>query len=288
MCSSSSVDENLSLAEQLITEAAKNNAKLVVLPEMFAIMGDNVTTKVDVKEPFGEGKIQSFLSEQAKANKVWIVGGTIPIECNEEQKIKAASLVYDDTGKCIARYDKIHLFDVTLSENEVYRESDSTEPGNSLCIVNTPFGKIGLAVCYDLRFPEMFRCFFNEGVEIILLPTAFTEKTGKAHWEVLSRSRAIENFCYFVGSCQGGLHSNGRTTYGNSIIIGPWGDVISKKESIEPGIIYGSMDLSKVHEARKSIPVHNHQRIFFDTSGLNNINEHDDERTLEYRSSIHM
>lgn len=288
MCSSSSVDDNLILAEKLISEAAKNNAKLVVLPEMFAIMSDSVTTKIDVKEPFGEGKIQSFLSEQAKANKVWIVGGTIPIECDDEHKIKAASLVYDDTGKCVARYDKIHLFDVVLSENEVYRESDSTEPGNSLCIVETPFGKIGLAVCYDLRFPEMFRCFFNEGVEIILLPTAFTEKTGKAHWEVLSRSRAIENFSYFVGSCQGGLHSNGRTTYGNSLIIGPWGDVISKKEGMEQGIIYGNIDLNKVHDARKSIPIQNHQRIFFDTTGLDNINQHEDQLTFENGYSLRM
>lgn len=235
---------------------------------MFAIMSDKVTTKIDVKEPFGVGKIQSFLSSQAKTNKVWIVGGTIPITCHDEKKIKAASLVYDNTGNCVARYDKIHLFDVVLSDNEVYLESDSTEPGNSLCIVETPFGKIGLAVCYDLRFPELFRCLFNEGVEIIILPTAFTEQTGKAHWEILARSRAIENFSYFIGSCQGGIHPNGRKTYGNSIIVGPWGDVISKKETIEPGIIYGNIDLDNVYKARKSIPIQKHQRIYFDKSDL--------------------
>jgi predicted amidohydrolase len=268
MCSSSSVDENLKRAEQFILEASSNNAKLIVLPEMFAIMGDMSTTKLDVKEPFMHGKIQSFLSTQAKNNKVWIVGGTIPIECNDKNKIKAASLVFDDTGKCVARYDKIHLFDVVLSDKEIYRESDTTEPGNSLSIIDTPFGKIGLAVCYDLRFPELFRCFFNKGVEIIILPTAFTEKTGKAHWEVLARSRAIENFCYFIGSCQGGVHSNGRTTFGHSIIIGPWGDIISKKESLEPGIIYADIDINSVYEARKSIPIKHHQRIFFDTSRL--------------------
>ena len=268
MCSSSSVQENLKIAEQLILEASQNHAKLIVLPEMFAIMADTTTTKLDVKESFGNGKIQSFLSDQAKRNKVWIIGGTIPIECNYENKINAASLVFDDTGRCVARYDKIHLFDVVLSNQEIYRESDTTKPGNNLTIIDTPFGKVGLAICYDLRFPELFRWFFNHGVEIIVLPTAFTEKTGKAHWEVLARSRAIENFCYFIGACQGGLHSNGRRTFGNSIIIGPWGEVVAKKENIDPGVIYATIDLKNVYNARKSIPIEKHQRIFFDISKL--------------------
>ena len=172
---------------------------------------------------------RSYLLRQKKI-KCGLSGEQIPIECVDENKIRAASLVFDDTGQCVARYDKIHLFDVVLSEHEVYRESDTTEPGTNLVVINTPFGAIGLAVCYDLRFPELFRCLFNKGAEIIILPTAFTEKTGKAHWEVLARSRAIENFCYFIGACQGGVHSNGRTTYGNSIIIDPWGNIISKKK----------------------------------------------------------
>lgn len=277
MCSSSLVDENLKSAEQLILEASTNNAKLIILPEMFAIMGDNSNTKLSVKEVFGNGKIQSFLSNQAKKNKVWIIGGTIPIECSNENKIRASSLVFDDSGNCVARYDKIHLFDVVLSAKEIYRESDTTEPGNNLVIIDTPFGKVGLAVCYDLRFPELFRYLFNKGAEIIILPTAFTVKTGKAHWEVLARSRAIENFCYFIGSCQGGTHSSGRTTYGNSIIIDPWGNIISKKESMEPGVIYATLDLNKVSESRKSIPIEEHQRIFFDISHLN-IDKHSNEK----------
>lgn len=268
MCSSHLVDENLETVANLIFEAAKNDAKLIVLPEMFAIIGLGATDKVVVKEPFGHGKIQSFLSEQAKKNYVWIVGGTIPIECNDETKVRAASLVFDDKGNFITRYDKIHLFDVTISNQEIYKESDTTEPGNELVIVDTPFGKLGLGVCYDVRFPELFRCLFDKGAEIIALPSAFTVTTGEAHWELLARSRAVENFCYLVGACQGGTHSSGRKTYGNSIIIEPWGNVISKKEGVDTGIIYANIDLNKVHEARKSIPIAEHQRIFFDTSNL--------------------
>lgn len=268
MCSSHIVDENLLTASRLIKEASVNNAKLVVLPEMFAIMGLSSHDKVKVKEPFGNGKIQSFLSDQAKNNKIWIVGGTIPIECENENKVKAASLLFNDKGECVTRYDKIHLFDVTISENEVYKESETTDPGNQLIVQKTPFGKLGLSVCYDIRFPELFRCLFNKGAEIIIIPSAFTVKTGEAHWELLARTRAVENFCYTIGACQGGTHTSGRKTYGNSIIVSPWGDTISKMDSISEGIIYATIDLNKVYEARKSIPIIDHQKIFFDTSKL--------------------
>jgi deaminated glutathione amidase len=268
MCSSHVVDENLLTAKNLIEEAAKNDAKLVVLPEMFAVMGISSTDKVVEKEIFGKGKIQSFLSEQAKKNCIWIVGGTIPIECDDSKKVRAASLVFDDKGNIVSRYDKIHLFDVFLSEKETYKESDTIEPGNELVVIDTPFGKIGQAVCYDVRFPELFRCLFNNEAEIIVLPSAFTVPTGEAHWELLSRSRAVENFCYLVGACQGGTHSSGRTTYGNSIIIEPWGNVVSKKEDVATGIIYADIDLKKVHEARKSIPIVDHQKIFFDLANI--------------------
>ena len=268
MCSSDSVDLNLQVAESLISEASRNGAKLVVLPEMFAIMGRDTTDKVAAKEHFGTGKIQSFLADQAKRNQIWIIGGTIPIECSNEKKVRAASLVFDDKGNCIARYDKMHLFDVTISENETYNESDTTEPGNEIVVVDTPFGKLGLGVCYDVRFPELFRCLFNNGADIIILPSAFTVPTGEAHWELLARSRAIENFCYLIGACQGGTHASGRKTYGNSIIVEPWGKLAAKCEGDNPGIIYADIDLNKVYEARKSIPIKTHQRIFFDTSKL--------------------
>ncbi len=255
MCSSHIVDDNLKTAENFITEAAKNNANIVVLPEMFAMMGAYPKDKVLVKEKFGDGKIQNFLSEQAKANNIWIVGGTIPIECNDINKVRAASLVFDEKGNCVARYDKIHLFDVTISESEKYKESETTEPGSEIVVVDTPFGKLGLGVCFDVRFPELFRCLSEKGAEIIALPSAFTVPTGQAHWELLTRSRAVENFCYVVGACQGGVHSNGRKTYGNSIIVEPWGNIAAKKEGVESGVIYSAIDLNKIDEARKSIPL---------------------------------
>lgn len=181
MCSSHIIDDNLNTAVILIAEAANQGAKLIVLPEMFAIMGLTDNDKILSKEVFLNGPIQSFLSEQAKKNKVWIIGGTIPIESeNNPKKIKAASLVFDDTGNFIDRYDKIHLFDTTISQNEKYNESNTTDPGDKVVLINTPFGKIGLAVCYDLRFPELFRYLFNMGAEIFVVPSAFTTTTGQA------------------------------------------------------------------------------------------------------------
>lgn len=266
MCSSHDVDENLQTATKFIQEAAINQAKLVVLPEMFATMGLTNEEKFSVKETFGKGKIQDFLSHEAQKNEIWIAGGTIPIE--SETRIKAACLVWDDQGHVVARYDKIHLFDVTLSEKETYKESDTIQAGDQLVVVDTPFGKLGLAVCYDIRFPELFRCLMNKGAEIFVVPSAFTVPTGEAHWELLARSRAVENFCYFIGACQGGEHANGRKTYGNSLIVDPWGKVIAKKESIEPGIIYADIDLQKIADIRNAIPIKNHQKIFFDITNL--------------------
>ena len=248
MCSSHVISENLYVAEKFISEAAKNNTKLVVLPEMFAIMGLTSKDKVFHKEKFGQGQIQDFLSEQSRKHKVWIVGGTIPIESSNQEKIKAASLVFDDKGSFVARYDKIHLFDVTISEKEAYRESDTTDQGNELVVVDTPIGRLGLGVCFDIRFPEMFRELFNKKIEVLAIPSAFTVTTGKAHWELLARARAVENFCYVIGSCQGGTHSSGRETYGNSIIIDPWGDVIAKKKGTNAGVIYASIDHSKTRK----------------------------------------
>ncbi|OGT38904.1 MAG: acyltransferase [Gammaproteobacteria bacterium RIFCSPHIGHO2_12_FULL_38_14] len=264
MCSSHIVDKNLLTAANLIEEATKKDAKLIVLPEMFAVMGRTSADKVTEKEPFRKGKIQSFLSDQAKKNKIWIVGGTIPIECENKNKIRAASIVFDDQGNIVTRYDKIHLFDVILSKKETHKESDTTEPGDELVVVGTPFGKLGLAVCYDVRFPELFRHLFKKGAEIITLPSAFTVPTGKAHWELLVRTRAVENFCYVIGACQGGIHSGGRKTYGHSIIVEPWGNIASEKKCTDAGIIYANINLKKVHEARTSIPIKNHQKIFFD------------------------
>lgn len=261
MCSSHLIEENLSVASNLILEAAEGGARLVVLPEMFAIIGMKAQDKVLVKESFGVGRIQNFLKEQSRKNKIWIVGGTIPISTHDSSKIRAASLVYDDQGHVVARYDKIHLFDVNLTETESYKESASTEAGDEIVVIDTPVGKLGLAVCYDLRFPELFRAFFERGVEIVVLPSAFTLKTGMAHWDVLLRSRAIENFSYVIASNQGGLHANHQTTFGHSMIVDPWGSVISRQEDDIPGVIFATIDLEKLHLIRKSIPISEHWKI---------------------------
>lgn len=266
MCSSHIVEENLAMAAHLIKEAATNQAQLIVLPEMFAIMGKKPTDKVEAKEDYGSGKIQDFLSNQAKMHQVWIVGGTIPVACENKNKVRAASIVYDCNGNVVARYDKIHLFDVTISETESYKESDTTEPGDEIVVVDTPVGKLGLTVCYDIRFPGLFTALMNRGAEIIAIPSAFTIKTGEAHWQLLSRSRAVENFCYIVGAAQGGTHSSGRQTYGHTLIVEPWGAVV--QEIIDPSnaIAYASIDLKKLDEIRASIPVMQHQKIKTDLS----------------------
>jgi deaminated glutathione amidase len=232
-----------------------------VLPEMFpAIMNKKIDT-LDIKEKFGVGKIQDALSQFASQNNVWIVAGTIPIACDNENKIRAACLVYDDNGDVVARYDKIHLFDAVISETESYKESDTTEAGNKIVLVNTPFGKLGLAVCYDIRFPALFTALQNQGAEIIALPAAFTVKTGEAHWKLLMRARAVETFCYVIGACQGGAHSASRSTYGHSMIVEPWGTVMQEITKAGNGIIYADIDLKKLHDIRKFMPVHTHQRI---------------------------
>lgn len=245
MCSSHRVDENLYVAEKLIIEAARNHAKLVVLPEMFAIVGLTSQDKILEKEPFGQGKIQNFLAEQSRKNNVWIVGGTIPIESSHKDKIKAACLVFDNFGSVVARYDKIHLFDAKISESEVYNESDTTEPGNELIVIDTPIGRLGLGVCFDIRFPELFRELFNKKIDVLAIPAAFTLTTGTAHWELLARARAVENFCYVIGACQGGIHASGRKTYGNSMIIEPWGNIVSMKNGTDIGVIYAAIHPEK-------------------------------------------
>jgi len=261
MCSSNLVDENLAITEKLISEASDNGAQLIVLPEMFAIMGEKAADKVAIAEKYGDGEIQSFLSRCAKQYNVWIVGGTIPIQCNDKNKIRAACIVYNNTGDAVARYDKIHLFDVTVSETESYRESDTTEPGDSIVVIDTPVGKLGLAVCYDVRFPSLFTELMNRGAEIIALPSAFTVKTGEAHWHLLTRARAVDTFCYVIGSAQVGMHANGRQTYGHTLIVEPWGTIVSEITEKKTGIAYADIDLKKLYDIRNSIPVKNHRKI---------------------------
>lgn len=255
MCSSNNLDDNLTTTKTLIIQAANEGAALAVLPEMFPIFENKSTDKIAIKETYLSGKIQNFLSAIAKQYNIWIVGGTIPIACNSKNKIRAATIVFNNQGKIVARYDKIHLFDVTISPSEIYQESDTTEAGSDLVVVDTPIGKVGLAVCYDLRFPNMFIQLAKNGAEIICVPSAFTTTTGKAHWELLVRSRAIDSQCYIIGSCQGGLHNNGRETYGNSLIVDPWGTVKAIKTTITQGIISADIDLEYIKHVRKFLPI---------------------------------
>jgi len=261
MASGTNVSANLIEASKQITSAAQAGAKLIVLPENFSIMGFTDADQVKVAEDDGAGPIQDFLSEQAKKNKVWLVSGTIPIKSALENKVYAACLVYNENGERVSRYNKIHLFDVHLDiTDETYNESETLEAGNQVVVVDTPFGKIGIAICYDLRFPELFRQLVMQGAEIIVLPSAFTAITGKAHWEVLLRARAIENLCYVVASSQGGYHVNGRETHGDSMAVDPWGTIIERLPQ-GSGYIIADIDIDGMHKLRNNFPVLQHRKI---------------------------
>ena len=266
MASGPNVGANLIEAGRLITQAVDAGAKLIVLPENFAIMGLKETDKVDECEEEGKGKIQDFLAQTSSKHKVWIVAGTIPLESSSENKIKAACLLYNDKGKVVARYDKIHLFDVSIEESgEKYNESSTIEPGSETVVIDTPFGKLGMAICYDLRFPELFREMVDKGVEIIAMPSAFTAITGKAHWKPLIRARAIENLSYVIAAAQGGFHVNGRETHGNSMIVDPWGNVLNHLQQ-GSGAVVAEIDRDKLISTRQNFPALKHRTISCSTS----------------------
>jgi nitrilase len=261
MASGPQVGANLLEAERLIGLAVHKGAQLVVLPENFAIMGKKESDKVAVREADGEGPIQEFLSQQARRHAIWLVGGTVPLRAESEKKIRAACLLYNDRGQRVARYDKLHLFDVSVvGSDERYTESETIEPGDQAVVVDTPFGRLGLAVCYDLRFPELFRTMIDQGVEIIALPSAFTAITGKAHWEVLVRARAIENISYVLAAAQGGYHLNGRETYGHSMIVDPWGQVMNELAN-GSGLVCADLDLKRLKNIRRTFPCLDHRNI---------------------------
>ncbi|MFA5961026.1 MAG: carbon-nitrogen hydrolase family protein [Tatlockia sp.] len=256
MCSTNNVEENLATAAALIAEAALQGAELVVLPEMFVLLGCDSSEKIKIKETAGSGRIQNFLAALAAKHNIWIVAGTVPIACQHPKKVRAACIVYDNQGEQVARYDKRHLFDVTLSAAESYRESDTTEAGeDNFVVVDTPVGKLGLAVCFDIRFSEHFSTLSAKGAEIIAIPSAFTVQTGEAHWALLARCRAVDTFSYVIGACQGGTHTNGRKTYGHSMIVNPWGAVVSEALNLGSGVTYADIDLEKLYEIRRQIPV---------------------------------
>jgi predicted amidohydrolase len=254
MTSGPDVEANLAAARLLLEEAQAADARLAVLPENFAFMGIHDADKLAVGESLGSGPIQDFLAATARRLGLWVIAGTIPIRVAGDARVAAASLVYDDQGERVARYDKIHLFDVELPERaESYRESANMAPGRTPAVVDTPIGRVGLAVCYDVRFPELFRNLSAQGAQVFVLPSAFTAPTGRAHWETLLRARAIENLCYLIAPAQSGFHANGRETYGDSMIVDYWGRILGRLPRGR-GCVSAEIDLPRQAEVRKSFP----------------------------------
>ena len=260
MASGPRVTDNLAEAGRLIAAAAAAGAKLVVLPENFSLMPLKDSDRLAAVEQDGTGPVQDFLSAQARQHQVWLVGGTVPLAAKTANKVRAACLVFNDQGARVARYDKIHLFDVQLANGEKYHESNIFEPGENVVAVETPYGKLGLAVCYDLRFPELFRRLLETGVEIFAVPAAFTAHTGQAHWQVLLRARAIENLAYVIASAQDGRHANGRETYGDSMLVNPWGEIMIRLPH-GAGYVMADCDRARQQDVRKTLPSIHHRKL---------------------------
>ena len=257
MTSGSRVEENLKEAARHIEAAVDRGAQLVALPEYFPIFGLDERDKVKVREEEGAGPIQSFLAETARRHRIWLVGGSVPLVAKVSDKVRNSTLVYDESGKQVARYDKIHLFAFEQG-NESYSEPRTIEPGSDVVALDSPFGRIGLSICYDLRFPELYRAM--KGVDLILAPSAFTATTGKAHWEALIRARAIENLAYVLAPAQGGLHENKRETNGDSMLVDPWGVVLERMPS-GTGVVIGEIDHTHLKRVRQSLPALSHRRL---------------------------
>src|SRR6202161_1552500 len=250
MTSSHDVAENLASAAALLREAKDAGALVACLPENFSFIGLKDADKLQVAEADGTGAVQTFLRDTAKQLNMWILGGTIVIRTNDAQRVANASLLIDAAGKRVARYDKIHLFDVTIpGRNEQYRESTHVLPGRETVIADTPVGQVRVCVFYARRFPELYRELVSQGAEWLAMPAAFTVPTGRAHWETLLRARAIENLCYVVAPAQTGTHTSGRETYGDSIIVDYWGQVLSRLAK-GSGVITADIDLAKEAETR--------------------------------------
>ena len=262
MVSSADVGRNLDSAAQLLRRAREEGAALAALPENFAFMGLREADKLTVAEDHGSGPIQAALADLARELQMWIVAGTLPLRLpGDASRTAAACLVFDADGRRVARYDKIHLFDVAIpGKDERYQESASVRPGTTPVCVDTPAGRLGMAVCYDLRFPELFRRLLDLGAEWFCLPSAFTAPTGRAHWETLLRARAIENLCHMVAPAQSGFHENGRETHGDSMIVDCWGRVLARLPR-GSGVIVGEIDLVRQREVRQNFPCVDHRRL---------------------------
>jgi nitrilase len=255
MVSGPRVADNLLVAGELVVAAVAQGAQMLALPEYFPIIGAADDDRVRAKESFGSGPVQDWLAATAQRHGVWIFAGSIPLVANDPNKMRNASLVYNPDGECVKRYDKIHLFGFKKGD-ESYDEAAFIEAGDKPAAVDTPFGRVALSICYDLRFPELYRSL--GAVDLIMMPAAFTDTTGRAHWEILLRARAIENQCYLLAVGQGGRHENGRMTHGNSMIIDPWGEILDRKMK-GPGVVIADLDHARIAEIRESLPALAHR-----------------------------
>ncbi len=260
MVSGDEVAGNLRAAAAQVAAAAADGAGLVVLPENFAFMGRREGEVLAVGEPEGKGPVQAFLADAAARHGITLVGGSVPLQAPEVERVRPACLVYGPDGTRLARYDKRHLFDVALAGGEGYRESNSFAAGNQVVAVTTPAGCLGLSICYDLRFPEHYRALVDAGARILLAPSAFTATTGAAHWSVLVRARAIENLCFMIAPNQGGTHVSGRTTHGESLVVSPWGEVLAScPVAGGPGLAVAELALEELDALRRRFPVLSHR-----------------------------
>ena len=265
MISGPEVAPNLATAGRLIAEAAAQGAQLVVLPEYFPLIGATDVDRLSAREPNdtkgGAGPIQDFLAEAARRHGIWLVGGSIPTFAEAPAKLRNTCLVFDDAGRQVARYDKVHLFGFQNGE-ERYDEAATIEAGDMPTAFDTPWGRVGIGICYDLRFPELFRALARlpNPLDLLVLPAAFTETTGRAHWELLLRARAVENQCYVVASAQGGQHPNGRITHGNSMIVDPWGDILARLDKGE-GVAAAELAATRLDEVRGNLPALQHRKL---------------------------
>jgi nitrilase len=260
MVSTTSVERNLDTARALVERAAMEGAELAVLPEYFCLMGRSDRDKLAIAEVFGDGPIQRALEEAARRHRLWLVGGTLPLVSDEDGRVMNANLVFSPEGEAIARYDKIHLFRYD-NGREQYDEGRTLKAGGTPVAFAAGEWRVGLSICYDLRFPELYRALMRPPCDLICVPSAFTYPTGSAHWEVLLRARAIENQCYVVAAAQGGRHENGRRTFGHSLVVDPWGDVVAMLPEGE-GVITAELKRERIAEVRTQLPALEHRRSF--------------------------
>lgn len=255
MVSTPDRERNLAEAGRLIADAAASGARLVLLPEYFYFMGHQDTDKLALAEAYRDGPIQRFLAERAKAHGIWVIGGTLPLKAPEPSRVLNTTLVFDPQGREAARYDKIHLFNFEKGD-ESFDEARTIRPGDAVRTFDAPFGRVGLSVCYDLRFPELYRRMGD--CAMIVVPSAFTYTTGRAHWETLLRARAVENQCYVLAAAQGGKHENGRRTWGRSMLVDPWGEIVAVRDE-GAGVVAGEIDPARIADVRQSLPAWRHR-----------------------------